>query len=58
MPVRFPYQGSDKFYRDGRSVLMKRTFDFLGRVWALAFTYSILLTLLVVLAEDAHIPAI
>ncbi len=37
---------------------MKRTFDFLGRVWALAFTYSILLTLLVVLAEDAHMPTI
>ncbi len=37
---------------------MKRTFDFLGRVWALAFNYSILLTLLVVLAKDSHMPTI
>ncbi len=28
-----------------------------GRVWALVLTYSMLFTLLIVLAEDAHTPS-
>jgi hypothetical protein len=37
---------------------MKDAFIILGRVVALALTYSLLLVLLGVLAEDSHAPAV
>lgn len=37
---------------------MKSTFIVVGRAWALALTYSLLFTLLMVLAEDAHSPSV
>lgn len=37
---------------------MRSTFIIVGRALALVVTYSILLTLLAILAEDAHAPAV
>lgn len=36
---------------------MKNNAIVVGRTWALALTYSILFTLLIILAEDAHMPS-
>ena len=42
----------------GETQDMKNKAIIVGRTWALALTYSVLFTLLIVLAEDAHMPSV